>query len=183
MEWTAIVLGIVTTLTLAMDTFRFGVDRKMEGMRVSGATSRLLAGATTVSFMLGNMTGNHLQFAMHASTRHSLASAIFVMFGIWSILQSFLEHPSIRSQAHQEENGFSNAMFMAMAQTIGGICTGIGFALLSPNYWFPALLLAVFIPLVLRVPIPHRFHGALHRGRNIPGLILGVALISCVIVF
>lgn len=143
-------LSILIGISSNFDNLGIGLSIGVRQVRIPWVFCSLNALTSFAACLLGSATALRIGHVISASDSNLLASFILICVGLWTMIQTFL--------AKTEESipgsiGFSEAMFIALAQGLTDLSIGFGAGFAKLNVGMTAACVGGFSFLLLLLPI------------------------------
>jgi putative Mn2+ efflux pump MntP len=143
----SILIGISTNF----DNLGIGLSYGIRKTHIPWLFYILTALTSFSACVFGGMTALRIGHFISVSTSDLFGSLILVCIGFWSIIQAFT--PQNRDFAHCETLGFSEMMFIALAEGLADLSIGFGTGFAKQSVFGTAFSVGFFSFLFLSIPV------------------------------
>jgi len=141
---------ILIGISSNFDNVGIGLSYGVRHARIPWLFCSLTALTSFTACILGSVTGWRITHLMSATTCSLLGSSIMVCIGLWTVIQTMISKTDDPDTAITI--GFSELMFMALAQGLTDLSIGFGAGFAKLNVLSIALSVGAFSFLFLLIP-------------------------------
>jgi len=153
MVWTvaAVLLSVLIGISANIDNMGIGLSYSMRRSHVSWIFCSLVALTSFVAFAVGGLTAIRLGHGVPVHLCNLLGSAVFICLGLWTIVQTLFS--SVEKVSPDIRIGFSEMMFIALAQGLTDLSVGFGAGFAKLSVLSIAVFVGLFSFLFLLIPV------------------------------